>query len=205
MSSKNNNRNLITNVSGASSSSSNLPSTNKLNDLKNEILTKLNNNINKIQHRASLSLQKQISTAFRPVKLTKKQNDYISNLEKYDEHKPKLSLSALKLLRFEKHYIVDVIFYTRNNPNRLDEITKLPLNKIKPALYDKLNENENGDPYWMTHIQDGVRQYTIDIPADFNILELIKRKIFKHKTILNHGRTFRATKLNGKIWAESVI
>jgi hypothetical protein len=50
----------------------------------------------------------------------------------------------------------------------------------------------------MTHIQDGLRQYTIDIPADFNILELIKRKIFKHKTILNHGRTFRATKLNGK-------
>jgi hypothetical protein len=197
MSSKNSNINLITKVLGASSSSSNLPSTNKLNDLKHELLTTLNINKNKIQNRASLSLQKQISTALRPVKLKNIQNEYISNLEKYDENKPKLSLSALKALKFEKHYIVDVIFYSRNNPNQLDEITKLPLNKIKPAFYDKINENERGTPYWMTHIHDGVRQYTIDIPADFNILEIIKRKIFKHKLLINHGRTFRATSLNG--------
>jgi hypothetical protein len=103
MSSKHSNINLITKVSGVSSSSSNLPSTNKLNDLKNELLTKLNNNTNKIQNMASLSLQKQISTALRPVKLTNIQNDYISNLEKYDEHKPKLSLSSLKTLNFGKH------------------------------------------------------------------------------------------------------
>jgi hypothetical protein len=71
MSSKTSNINLITKVLGASPSSSNLPSINKLNDLKNELLTKLNINKNKLQNRASLSLQKQTSTALRPVKLNK--------------------------------------------------------------------------------------------------------------------------------------
>jgi hypothetical protein len=62
---------------------------------------------------------------------------------------------------------------------------------IKPALFDKLNENAKGNPYWMSHISDGVRQYTINTTADFEILDLIKRTIFKYHTILNHGNTFR--------------
>ena len=78
----------------------------------------------------------------------------------------------------------------------MDKATGLCTNKIKAAFYDKINENERGEPYWMSHIQDGVRQYSIDVPADFNILELVKRKMFKHKLLLNHGRTFRASVLN---------
>jgi hypothetical protein len=72
------------------------------------------------------------------------------------------------------------MFYTRNNPNHLDA-NGIPLRKIKPAFYDKLNENERGSPYWMSDISDGVRQYTINTPVDFNILELLKLKTFKYK------------------------
>jgi hypothetical protein len=58
-------------------------------------------------------------------------------------------------------------------------------------LFDKLNENEKGNPYWISHISDGVRQYTSNTTADFEILDLIKRTIFKYHAILNHGKTFR--------------
>ena len=90
-----------------------------------------------------------------------------------------------------KKYLVNVIFYTRNNPNHFDERTGLMSNKLKPALYDKINENEKGSPYWMTDISDGVRQYTISMPESFDILELVKLKIFKYKIHLSHGRKFR--------------
>jgi hypothetical protein len=63
--------------------------------------------------------------------------------------------------------------------------------KLKPAFFYKLNENEKGSPYWMSHISDGVRQYTIDVPQYFEILDLVKRKIFKYPTMLNHGKTIR--------------
>jgi hypothetical protein len=61
----------------------------------------------------------------------------------------------------------------------------------KTSLFDKLNENEKGSPYWMSHISDGVRQYTIDVPQNLEISDLVKRIIFKYRTILNHGKTFR--------------
>ena len=96
-----------------------------------------------------------------------------------------------------------MIFYTRNNPNPIDPRTKLVTNTIKPAFYDKLNENEKGSPYWMSHISDGVRQYTIKIPDEFEILELINRKIFKFRTKLNHGRTIR-DELSGA-WGENPL
>ena len=102
----NTNKNLMSKISGSSSSSSKSLATHKLNDLKNELLTKLNNNKTKMQNRALLSLQKQISTALRPVKLKNIQHDYINNLETCDDNTPKLSLSALKLLRFEKQILL---------------------------------------------------------------------------------------------------
>ena len=130
MTSIKNNRNLSTELSGESSSS-NLPSTNNLNDLKTELLTRLNNNTNKIQNRTSLSLQKQISTALRPVKLKNIQNEYINNLEKYDENKPKLSLSSLKALKFEKHYLINVI----------TEIILIKWIKLRDYVQIKLNQH----------------------------------------------------------------
>jgi uncharacterized protein YfkK (UPF0435 family) len=107
---------------------------NKLNDMKNDLLTQLNNNKDKLQNRASLSLQKQISAALRPVKLKNLQIDYLTKLEQVIEDKHKLSLSELKALKFDKSYLVNVIFYTRNNPNQVDPKTGLVAWKIKPAF-----------------------------------------------------------------------
>jgi hypothetical protein len=204
---------LMSESSGAASSSSNLPQPlsqplsqssssantatllnskdfNTLNTKKNDLLTKLDNNKDKLQQRAILSLQKQISTALRPVKLKNLQTDYFNKLEQAKEENHKLSLSELKALTFEKTYLVNVVFYTRNNPRQLDA-NNVPTNKKQVAFYNKLNEHARGSPYWMTDISDGVRQYTINTPADFDILDLVKRKIFKYHTILNHGKTFR--------------
>jgi hypothetical protein len=161
-----------------------------LNTKKNDLLTKLDNNKDKLQNRAMLSLNKQISAALRPVKLKNLQTDYLNKLEQANEDNHQLSLSELKALKFEKTYLVTVAFYMRNIPNHLDA-NNVPTNKIKVAFYDKLNENEQGTPYWMTDISDGVRQYTINTPPDFNILDLVKHNIFKYRTILNHGKTFR--------------
>ena len=55
----------------------------------------------------------------------------------------------------------------------------------------------------MSHISAGVRQYTIETPDDFEILELINSKIFKYKTKLNHGRTIR-DELSGA-WGENPL
>jgi hypothetical protein len=195
--------NLMSESSGAASSSSNLPQplsqplsqpsssantasllkskdSNKFNTKNNDLLSKLDINKDKPQNRAMLSLKQQISTALRPVKLNNLQTDYLNNLEQATEDNHKLSLSELKALKFEKSYLVNVVFYTRSNPNHLDA-NGVPTNKIKVAFYDKLNEHERGSPYWMTDISDGVRQYTINTPADFNILELVKLKTFKYK------------------------
>ena len=76
--------------------------------------------------------------------------------------------------------------YTRHNPTKFDEATgKLP-NNIKTAFADEL-----GDRYWMTDLSDGVRQYIINAPTCFDILELVKRKMIKCKKRLNHGNNFR--------------
>jgi uncharacterized protein YfkK (UPF0435 family) len=97
---------------------------------KNGLLAQLNNNKDKLQHRASLSLQKQISAALRPVKLKNLQTDYLTKLDQVIEDKHKLSLSELKALKFDKSYLVNVIVYTRNNPNQVDPKTGLVVWKI---------------------------------------------------------------------------
>ena len=79
-------------------------------------------------------------------------------------------MSQIKALNFEDTYIVDVIVYTRNNPNRFDEATGKFTNKIKPAFTDIV-----GNRYWMASIGDGVRQYTINTPNEFNSSEFVKR------------------------------
>ena len=162
-----------------------------LNDLKNRLLDTLENNKNKIQNRALISLQKNIQKAVRPVKLKNLKLDYLDKLDRAKENKQKLTLTKIKALNYDKTYLVNVIFYTSNNPNQVDKQTGLVSNKIKPAFYDKINENEKGSPYWMTDISDGVRQYTINTPESFEILELVKRKIFKYNIHLNHGKNFR--------------
>ena len=99
----------------------------------------------------------------RPIKLDNIKKD----LDKFDyveEPIRKLSLSQIKALKFDDTYIVDVIVYTRNNPNRLDEATGKLTNNIKPAFTDIL-----GNRYWMASIGDGVRQYIINTPTDFKI------------------------------------
>ena len=40
----------------------------------------------------------------------------------------------------------------------------------KTAFTDEL-----GTRYWVAHIGEGVKQYTINTPKDLNILELVKR------------------------------
>ena len=91
-------------------------------------------------------------------------------------------------MNYDKTYLVNVIFYTTNNPNSVNEQTGLITNKIKPAFYDKINENEKGSPYWMTDISDGVRQHTINTPESFEILELVKLKILNYNDSLSHGK-----------------
>jgi hypothetical protein len=49
--------------------------------MKNDLLTRLNNNKDNLQTRASLSLQKQISAALIPVKLKNLQTYYLTKLE----------------------------------------------------------------------------------------------------------------------------
>jgi hypothetical protein len=43
----------------------------------------------------------------------------------------------------------------------------------------------------MTDISNPVKQYTINTPADFEILGLSKRTIFKYKIMKNHDRNIR--------------
>ena len=151
-----------------------------LNDLKSRLLDTLDNNKNKIQNRALVSLQKNIKNAMRPVKLKNLKLDYVDKLDRAKDVS-NLTLPKIKALNFDKQYLVNVIFYTSNNPNPVNEETGLVSNKIKPAFYDKINENEKGSPYWMTDISDGVRQYNINVPESFDILELVKIEIFKYK------------------------
>jgi phosphoenolpyruvate synthase/pyruvate phosphate dikinase len=78
---------------------------NTLNDVNNDLLTQLNNNKTKLQNRASLSLQRHISAAVRPVKLNNLQTDYLNKLDQVQEENHKLSLSEVKALKFEKKLI----------------------------------------------------------------------------------------------------
>ena len=83
-------------------------------------------------------------------------------------------------MNYDTNYLVNVIVYNINNPNQVDEQTGLVSYNIKPACYDKLNENQKkGSPYWMTDIADGARQYTINTLESFESLELVKLKILK--------------------------
>ena len=66
-------------------------------------------------------------------------------------------------------HLVNVIVYTGHNPNHVDKQTGFASNTLKPAFYDKLNENEKGSPYWMTDIADGVGQYTSFTPESFEM------------------------------------
>ena len=112
----------------------------------------------------------------RPVKLNNIKKDYLDKLDNVEEPKRPYSLTQSKALNFDNTYIVDVIFYSRNNPNHVDEATGKLTNKIKPAFTDIL-----GHRYWMVSIGDGVRQYIINTPKHFKISEFVKRKIFKYK------------------------
>ena len=87
----------------------------------------------KIQHRGFLSLHKSIDKAAIPVTLYNIKKDYLDKLEYVEQEQRKLSSSQIKALTFEDTYIVDVICYTTNNPNQLDEATGKAHNKIKPA------------------------------------------------------------------------
>jgi hypothetical protein len=122
-----------------------------------------------------------MSNAQRPLKLNNNQNRYVNNLENHVEEQPNLTLAALKALRIEKSYNVDVIFYTRNNPNTFDANDQFTKN-IKPAFTDEL-----GQIYWMAFIIEGVRQYTIDIPIDFDISARINNNKFNYRIVENHG------------------
>ena len=70
--------------------------------------------------------------------------------------KTNLALSKIKALKFDKTYLVNVIFYIRNNPKHFDEQTGKMAKQIKPAFYEQIDENEKGVPYWTTDISDGV-------------------------------------------------
>ena len=72
----------------------------------------------------------------RPVKLTNLKLDYFDKLDRAQENKQKIASPKIKALNYDKTYLVNVIFYTRNNPNHLDELTGIMSNKIKPAFYD---------------------------------------------------------------------
>ena len=129
--------------------------------------------------------------AVRPDALQNLKLDYVDKLDRANEGTTNLTLSKLKALNYDKSYLVNVIVYIRNNPNHVDEQTGLVSNKIKPAFYDKMNENEKGNPYCMTDISDGVRQYTINTPESFEILELVELKSLYYKIHVNHGKNFR--------------
>ena len=80
--------------------------------------------------------------AVRPDALQNPKLDYVDKLDRANEGTTNLTLSKLKALNYDKSYLVNVIVYIRNNPNHVDEQTGLVSNKIKTALYDKLNENK---------------------------------------------------------------
>ena len=71
---------------------------------------------------------------------------------------------------------------TYDTPREILEDLKI----AKPAFTDEL-----GTRYWMAHIGEGVKQYTINTPKDFNSSEVVKRKTFKYNIIQNHGNKFR--------------
>ena len=157
-----------------------------LNSFKTDLLNILNDGKSKIQKRGFLSLEKEINKAVRPVKLNNIKKDYLDKLNNIEEKKRPHSLSQIKALKFDDTYIVDVIFYTANNPNHFDAKTGIPENKIKVAFRDIL-----GQPYWMVSIGDGVRQYTINTPKDFKMSDAVNRRIYKYKLITNHGQKIR--------------
>jgi hypothetical protein len=102
-------------------------------------------------------------------------------LENHVEEQPQLSLAA-KLYALQTSYTVDVIFYTRNNPNTFDVNDQFTKN-IKPAF-----TNELGHTYWMVFINEGVRQCTIDIPDDFDISAIVNNNLFRYRIVENHGK-----------------
>ena len=63
---------------------------------------------------------------------------------------------------------------TYDTPREILEDLKI----AKPAFTDEL-----GTRYWMAHIGEGVKQYTINTPKDFNSSEVVKRKTFKYNII----------------------
>ena len=144
--------------------------------MKTDLLNIVTTRVGKLQTRALLSLQKSIDKAAIPVTLYNIKKDYVDKLEYVEQEQRKFSSSQIKALTFEDTYIVDVICYTTNNPNQLDEATGKAHNKIKPA-----STNEVGNRYWMVSIGDGIRQYTINTPKYFNSLELVKRTILDTK------------------------
>ena len=86
------------------------------------------------------------------------------------------ALTQIKSLKVDDAYIVDVIVYTTNSPNRFDEATGSLTSKLNKAFTDLL-----GNRYWMASIVDGVRQYVINTPKDFKISEFVERKIYKYR------------------------
>ena len=106
--------------------------------MKTDLLDRLNNGKHKTQHRALLSLDKEITQAMIPDKSTYSKTDYSYKLDIVEEGKRKPSLTQVKALTVDNTYIVDVIFYTRNNPNHVDEATNKLLNHIKPDFTDIL-------------------------------------------------------------------
>ena len=159
---------------------------NELKSLKNDLLNRLTNGKSKMQARGFLSLEKEINKAARPIKLHNIKKDYLDKLDNIEVKKRPYSLTQIKALKFDDTYIVDVIFYTANNPNHFDGKTGKLSNKIKPAFKDIL-----GNRYWMVSIGDGVRQYTINTPKDFKISEFVKRYIYKFNIAKNHGNKMR--------------
>ena len=107
---------------------------NELKSLKNDLLNRLTNGKSKMQTRGFLSLEKEINKAARPIKLHNIKKDYLDKLDNIEVKKRPYSLTQIKALKFDDTYIVDVICYTRNNPNHFDEKTKKKINNIKPAF-----------------------------------------------------------------------
>ena len=48
-----------------------------------------------------------------------------------------------------------------------------------------------GENYWIAHIHDRIRQYTINIPTHFNILERVINNIVVYTIVLNRGKNKR--------------
>jgi hypothetical protein len=55
----------------------------------------------------------------------------------------------------------------------------------------------------MGHISEGIRQYTIDIPENFNILARIHKPSFKYNKTAHRGRRVRDDQWGSeKMWNE---